>query len=309
VAANALLSFFPFVLLLMTLIRRVFHSPVMYDVVRQLLRDFLPAGQDFVIRNLNALVEARHRAQVVSLLILLVTSTGIFLPLEVALNRIWRFPNNRSYLGNQLIALGLSFSCGVLALLSIALTAGNIGFLTDLGHATKLVIERVRAANVLLLETNHDLRLLQADTKRPWSVKQRVMSRVGHLSNEAAAEFLERNYDGQAAYVILAHLSESNNLPALARVSAERALCDRMSLLANKLLLAEQDQPLAAISRVSAASFVSKSRDAPQRADRRETSNRSAAPDERHRRNHRLRLSGGISLPHQHAAVPLVSPG
>jgi membrane protein len=129
VAANALLSFFPFVLLLMTLIRRVFRSPVMYDVVVQLLRDFLPAGQDFVIRNLNALVGARNQAQVVSLVILLVTSTGIFLPLEVALNRIWRFPNNRSYLGNQMIALCLAFSCGVLALLSIALTAGNIGFL------------------------------------------------------------------------------------------------------------------------------------------------------------------------------------
>ena len=129
VAANALLSFFPFVLLLMTLIRRVLHSPVMDSVVVQLLRDFLPAGQDFVIRNLNALVEARHRAQIASLIILLVTSTGIFMPLEVALNRIWRFPNNRSYFGNQLIALGLAFSCGVLALLSIALTAGNIGFL------------------------------------------------------------------------------------------------------------------------------------------------------------------------------------
>ena len=61
VAANALLSFFPFVLLLMTLIRRVFRSPVMYDVVVQLLRDFLPAGQDFVIRNLNALVGARNQ--------------------------------------------------------------------------------------------------------------------------------------------------------------------------------------------------------------------------------------------------------
>jgi membrane protein len=129
VAANAILSFFPFVLLLMTLIRRVFHSPVMYDVVVQLLRDFLPAGQDFVIRNLNALVGARNRAQVVSLLILLVTSTGIFMPLEVALNRIWRFPNNRSYFGNQLISLGLAFSCGVLALLSIALTAGNVALL------------------------------------------------------------------------------------------------------------------------------------------------------------------------------------
>jgi membrane protein len=129
VAANAILSFFPFVLLLMTLIRRVFRSPVMYDVVVQLLRDFLPAGQDFVIRNLNALVGARDRAQVASLIILLFTSSGIFMPLEVALNRIWRFPNNRSYLGNQFISLGLAFSCGLLALLSVALTAGNVAWL------------------------------------------------------------------------------------------------------------------------------------------------------------------------------------
>jgi YihY family inner membrane protein len=136
VAANALLSFFPFVLLMMVLIRRVFHSPVMYDVLVQLLRDYLPAGQDFVIRNLNALVQAQHRAQLFSLLILLVTSTGIFMPLEVALNRIWQFPSNRSYLGNQLIALGLAFVCGVLALLSVAMTAGNVTLLSALlfGH-------------------------------------------------------------------------------------------------------------------------------------------------------------------------------
>jgi membrane protein len=129
VAANAILSFFPFVLLLMTLIRRVFRSPVMYDVVVQLLRDFLPAGQDFVIRNLNALVGARDRAQVASLIILLFTSSGIFMPLEVALNRIWRFPNNRSYFGNQVISLGLAITCGLLALLSVALTAGNVAWL------------------------------------------------------------------------------------------------------------------------------------------------------------------------------------
>jgi len=137
VAANAILSFFPFVLLLMTIIRRVFHSTVMYETVLQLLRDFLPAGQEFVIRNLNALVGARHRAQIVSLVILLITSTGIFMPLEVALNRIWKFPNNRSYLGNQLIALALACSCGILALLSIALTAGNVALLESSlhGHA------------------------------------------------------------------------------------------------------------------------------------------------------------------------------
>ena len=141
VAANAILSFFPFVVLLMTLIRRVFHSRVMADVVAELLRDYLPAGQDFVIRNLNAMVNSRQRVQLFSLVILLITSSGIFMPLEVALNRIWRFPNNRSYFGNQLISLGLAFSCGVLALLSVAMTAGNValmGFVLR-GHGTGFV--------------------------------------------------------------------------------------------------------------------------------------------------------------------------
>jgi len=141
VAANSILSFFPFVVLLMTLIRRVFHSRVMYDVVVELLRDSLPTGQDFVIRNLNAMVNSRQRVQIVSLIILLVTSTGIFVPLEVALNRIWRFPNNRSYLGNQLISLGLAFGCGVLALLSIAATAGNVSLMEFLlrGHGSGFI--------------------------------------------------------------------------------------------------------------------------------------------------------------------------
>jgi membrane protein len=141
VAANSILSFFPFVVLLMTLVRRVFHSRVMYDVVVELLRDYLPAGQEFVIRNLNAAVETRHRVQVVSLIILLATSSGIFMPLEVALNRVWRFPNNRSYVGNQLISLGLAFGCGVLALLSIAMTAGNVALMEFLlrGHGSGFV--------------------------------------------------------------------------------------------------------------------------------------------------------------------------
>jgi membrane protein len=134
VAANAILAFFPFVVLLMTLIRNVFHSKVMYDVVVELLRDYLPAGQDFVIRNLNAMVNSRQRVQIVSLIILLITSSGVFLPLEVALNRVWRFDKNRSYLGNQMISLGLAFACGVLALLSIGLTAGPVAFMGFLFH-------------------------------------------------------------------------------------------------------------------------------------------------------------------------------
>ena len=141
VAANAILSFFPFVVLMMTLIRRVFHSRIMYEVVLQLLRDYLPAGQDFVIRNLNSMVNSRQRVQLVSLVILLVTSSGVFLPLEVALNRIWRFENNRSYLGNQLVSFGLAFACGALALLSIALTAGPVAFMEFLlrGYGTGFV--------------------------------------------------------------------------------------------------------------------------------------------------------------------------
>lgn len=141
VAANAILSFFPFVVLMMTIIRRVFHSRVMYDVVLQLLRDYLPAGQEFVIRNLNSMVNARQRVQIFSLIVLLVTSSGVFLPLEVALNRIWRFEKNRSYLGNQLISLGLAFACGALALLSIALTAGPVAFMEFLlrGYGTGFV--------------------------------------------------------------------------------------------------------------------------------------------------------------------------
>jgi phosphoribosyl 1,2-cyclic phosphodiesterase len=122
----------------------------------------------------------------------------------------------------------------------------RMGFATDLGYIPPNVKEQLRALDLLLLESNHDLEMLR-DGPYPWSVKQRVLSRVGHLSNEATAEFLSTAYDGQAAYVILAHLSENNNLPELARVAAERALLGRASLLANRLLLAEQHQPLSSI--------------------------------------------------------------
>jgi membrane protein len=141
VAANAILSFFPFVVLMMTLIRRVFHSRAMYEVVVQLLRDSLPTGQDFVIRNLNSMVNSRQRVQLASVVILLITSSGIFLPLEVALNAIWRFGKNRSYLGNQVVSFGLAFACGALALLSIGITAGPVAFLEWVlrGHGTGFV--------------------------------------------------------------------------------------------------------------------------------------------------------------------------
>ncbi len=117
---------------------------------------------------------------------------------------------------------------------------------TDLGYVPPNVKAALKRIDVLLLESNHDLEMLR-DGPYPWSVKQRVLSRVGHLSNDATAEFLERDYDGGAAYIVLGHLSESNNAPELARITAERAIGDRMTLLGNKVLLALQSEPLAPI--------------------------------------------------------------
>jgi phosphoribosyl 1,2-cyclic phosphodiesterase len=117
---------------------------------------------------------------------------------------------------------------------------------TDLGYVSPNVKAQLKGVDLLLIESNHDLEMLR-DGPYPWAVKQRVLSRVGHLSNEATAEFLESGYDGQATYVILGHLSENNNLPELARICAERALAGRASLLANRLLLAAQHEPLSPI--------------------------------------------------------------
>jgi phosphoribosyl 1,2-cyclic phosphodiesterase len=114
---------------------------------------------------------------------------------------------------------------------------------TDLGYVPPNVKLALRGVDVLLLESNHDLEMLK-DGPYPWSVKQRVLSRVGHLSNAATAEFLLRDYDGGAHTIVLGHLSEANNLPELARLAAEQAVGDRMSLLGNRIVLAAQDAPL-----------------------------------------------------------------
>jgi len=118
---------------------------------------------------------------------------------------------------------------------------------TDLGYVPPNVKAALKRIDVLLLESNHDLEMLR-DGPYPWSVKQRVLSRVGHLSNDTTAEFLQRDYDGGAAYIVLGHLSESNNAPELARITAERAINDRMTLLGNRVLLAQQSEPLPPIN-------------------------------------------------------------
>ena len=119
----------------------------------------------------------------------------------------------------------------------------KVGFATDLGYIPASVRDHLRSCDVLVMESNHDVEMLRVGPY-PWSVKQRVMSRVGHLSNDALADFFSNDYDGCAAYVVLAHLSEQNNHPDLARGAAEKALGPRRTLLRNRVLLAEQMEPL-----------------------------------------------------------------
>lgn len=119
----------------------------------------------------------------------------------------------------------------------------KVGVVTDLGYMPASVAQHIRGCDVLMIESNHDLEMLRIGPY-PWSVKQRVMSRLGHLSNDALADFFRSEYDGGAAFVVLAHLSEHNNHPEIARTAAERALSDRLSLLHNRLILASQTQPL-----------------------------------------------------------------
>jgi phosphoribosyl 1,2-cyclic phosphodiesterase len=119
----------------------------------------------------------------------------------------------------------------------------KIGIVTDLGYMPASVVQHIRGCDLLMIESNHDLEMLRIGPY-PWSVKQRVMSRLGHLSNDALADFLRSEYDGGAAFVVLAHLSEHNNHPEIARTAAERALSDRRSLLQNRLVLASQLRPL-----------------------------------------------------------------
>jgi phosphoribosyl 1,2-cyclic phosphodiesterase len=114
---------------------------------------------------------------------------------------------------------------------------------TDLGYMPPNVKSALKRIDALLLESNHDLEMLR-DGPYPWSVKQRVLSRVGHLSNDATAEFLQKDYDGGASWIVLGHLSESNNAPELARLSAEQALGNHPTLLGNRILLAGQASPL-----------------------------------------------------------------
>lgn len=122
-----------------------------------------------------------------------------------------------------------------------------LGFLTDLGHATHLVVERVRQCHTLVLESNYDPQLLQDDPKRPWQVKQRIMSRHGHLSNEGAAKVVDTILSERLTRLYLGHLSADCNRPALAASSVGEIL-NRAGAGHVQVEVARQETPTTAVA-------------------------------------------------------------
>jgi phosphoribosyl 1,2-cyclic phosphodiesterase len=116
----------------------------------------------------------------------------------------------------------------------------RIGVATDLGYVPESVKFHLRRADLLLLEANHDLDMLKVGPY-PWSVKQRVMSRVGHLSNMHMSDYLMQDLDSSTANLVLGHLSQQNNHPAIVQMIAAEALERRG--LATRLSIAQQDAP------------------------------------------------------------------
>ncbi len=128
ISASLLLSFFPFLVLILSVCRHLLHWPQAVEVVYLALEDYLPADPnllDFVRRNLRYAVASHGRVELFSIAVLLFSSNGVFEPLEVALNRVWGFPVNRSYWRNQWLSFGLIFVCGILALIPTLFTAAN----------------------------------------------------------------------------------------------------------------------------------------------------------------------------------------
>jgi uncharacterized BrkB/YihY/UPF0761 family membrane protein len=128
ISASVLLSFYPFLIVMLSFCRNVLHWPAAVEAIYVGLNDYLPGDLgDFVRRNLPE----RGTVQITSMFLLLFTANGVFEPLEVALNRAWGVAANRSYLKNQIVALGMIFACGGLALLSLLFSAVNQRWISD----------------------------------------------------------------------------------------------------------------------------------------------------------------------------------
>src|SRR6266849_364461 len=182
-------------------------------------------------------------------------------PTMDALNRTLPDTLRKRLRGVETIHAGQRFAIGDIEVHAFAIphdAADPIGFtfrangvklalVTDVGYMPQLVKVHLRDADCLVLESNHDLDMLKVGPY-PWVVKQRVLSRTGHLSNHAVSEYLSDpdGFDAVARYLVLAHVSQENNNPDLVRLSAEEALKRRPAEAAftGELLVASQHVPL-----------------------------------------------------------------
>src|ERR1700687_5331873 len=106
----------------------------------------------------------------------------------------------------------------------------KVATVMDFGHITTLITERLRGCAAIVIESNHSRDMLKTVDVYPWELKQRILSRLGHLSNEDVAEWLLDGFDGQARHIVLAHLSQRANNPYLAKITADSAMCERAPL-------------------------------------------------------------------------------
>lgn len=123
----------------------------------------------------------------------------------------------------------------------------KMGIAVDLGHINQLAADRFRGCDALILEANHEIEMLRACTFYPWSVKQRIMGREGHTSNDEMARFLQEDFDNRAEHIVLAHLSRNTNHPEVARLAAIQAIEARAPLFsanaAKRVRIARHDGP------------------------------------------------------------------
>ena len=152
----------------------------------------------------------------------------------------------------ELFAAGSGFTIGDIDVTSFTIphdAADPVGFsfraegikiaiATDLGYMPDSIRFHLRGCDLLLLESNHDLNMLKVGSY-PWAVKQRIMGRNGHLSNDVACSFIRDDLDASTSTLILGHLSAHNNHPVLVRQAAVEALGSRST----RLVVFEPRQP------------------------------------------------------------------
>lgn len=109
----------------------------------------------------------------------------------------------------------------------------KVATVVDFGHITTLITEQLRGCAAIVIESNHSRDMLKTVDVYPWELKQRILSRLGHLSNEDVAEWIMDGFDGQAKHIVLAHLSQRANNPYLAKITADTALHERAPLFSN----------------------------------------------------------------------------